>query len=149
MAQQRLLEEMDGLCVCLNLRRISRVVTRHYDEAYAAAGLRSTQAPILFFLMLNGETKMGVLADQLAMDKSTLSRNFTLLEDRGLVSRVALDGRTTGVSITAAGQQSLEAICAIWQQVQDQILKDVGLDDWMGTLAVLKSMAGENGQIGG
>lgn len=143
MTQQLLLEEMGNQCICLNLRRISRIVTRRYDDAYAAAGIRSTQAPILFILMLNGQTRMGVLADHLAMDKSTLSRNFTLLEDRGLVTRRAIDGRTTGVSITAAGQESLEAICSIWRQVQDEILKNVGMDNWMETLVVLRKIAGQ------
>jgi DNA-binding MarR family transcriptional regulator len=94
--------------------------------------------------MLNGETKMGDLADQLGMDKSTLSRNFTLLEDRGLVSRMALDGRTVGISITAAGQETLEDICSIWREVQDEVLKDVGMDNWMDALGVLKRMTGEN-----
>ncbi len=149
MPQQLLLEEMGRQCICLNLRRICRIVTRRYDDAYTATGIRSTQAPILFFLMLNGEMKMGLLADQLAMDKSTLSRNFTLLEDRGLVTRAAIDGRTTGISITAAGQESLEAISSIWRQVQDKILKDVGMDNWMEALAVLNRMTGENGQLAG
>ncbi|MCH8863101.1 MAG: winged helix-turn-helix transcriptional regulator [Proteobacteria bacterium] len=111
------IEEMREKCICLNLRPVTRLMTRRYDEAYASTALRSTQVPILFFLMLNGETQMDALGDEMAMDKSTLSRNFRLLEARGLVSRSDIDGRTVGASITAAGQAALEPVCDIWRDI--------------------------------
>lgn len=63
-------------CICLNLKQATRVMTRRCDEAYASTELRSTQIPILFFLMPDGEMQMGLLADEMTVDKSTLPRNF-------------------------------------------------------------------------
>lgn len=51
-------------------------MTRRCDEAYASTELRSTQIPILFFLMPDGEMQMGLLADEMTVDKSTLPSNF-------------------------------------------------------------------------
>lgn len=141
-AYEESLEAMRDQCICVNLRKVTRIVTRRYDEVYADAGVRSTQTALLSILMLRGETPMGVLADELGMDKSTLSRNFKLMETRGLVSRMAIDGRTTGASITAAGQEALEAASGLWRAVQDDILKNVGLEAWESALAVLNQLGG-------
>ena len=137
---QVFLEAMRDKCICVNLRRVTRSVTRCYDEAYAEAGVRSTQIALLSILMLNGEIPMGALAKEQAMDKSTLSRNFKLLEARGLVSRGSIDGRTVGASITADGQEVLEAISVRWKDVQDHILTNVGTEAWEGALSVLNKM---------
>lgn len=139
-AYEESLEVMRDQCICVNLRKVTRIVTRRYDEVYADAGVRSTQTALLSILMLNGETAMGVLADELGMDKSTLSRNFKLMETRGLVTRTAIDGRTTGVSITTAGQEALEAVSGLWREIQDDILKNVGLEAWEGALSVLNKL---------
>lgn len=140
MASSDTLEEMRERCVCLNLRRVTRLMTRLFDEAYASTGLRSTQAPILFFLLLDGETPMGMLAEKLAMDKSTLSRNFKLLEARGLVTRSSIDGRTIGASITSAGRKALQPVYGRWKTIQDDMVKNVGRESWLETLGVLRKM---------
>lgn len=139
-AYQESLKAMRDHCVCVNLRRITRIVTRRYDEVYSDADIRSTQTALLSILMLSGETPMGVLADDLGMDKSTFSRNFKLMEARGLVARSSIDGRTMGASITTAGQEALEAASELWQGIQDDILKHVGLESWEGALSVLNQI---------
>lgn len=141
-AYQESLRAMRDQCICVNLRKVTRIVTRRYDEAYADVGVRSTQTALLSILMLNGETRMRLLADELGMDKSTLSRNFKLMEARGLVARSDIDGRTVGASITTAGQEALEAVSERWQDVQDDILKDVGPEAWEGALSVLNKLGG-------
>lgn len=86
--------------------------------------------------------QMGMLADELAIDKSTLSRNFGVLEARGLVARSNIDGRTVSASITQSGEVALESICNIWKKTQDDMLSGVGKDSWLSALAVLRRMAG-------
>ena len=137
---QVFLETMRDKCICVNLRRVTRVMTRYYDEAYAETGVRSTQIAVLSLLMLNGETPLGSLAKEMAMDKSTLTRNFKLLEARGLVSRSSIDGRTVGASITTAGEEALESISGIWKGVQDHILINVGTEAWEHALSVLNEL---------
>lgn len=136
------LQEMRDQCICLNLRRVTRIVTRRYDAAYAGIGVRATQTALLSVLMAEGDIPMGTLADELGMEKSTLSRNFKIMEACGLVARTAIDGRTTGASITIAGQEALEAASDLWKEVQDDILKDVGMEAWEGALLVLNKLGG-------
>lgn len=128
------------MCVCLNLRKASRVVTRRYDRAFAKVGLRATQTPVLLSLSINGPLTLSELADELAMDVSTMSRNFSLLEGRGLVSRSQRDGRTLDVSITDAGTTLLAEALEGWSEVQAKTLAEIGPENWaviMGALAKL------------
>ena len=48
-------------CMCASLRRASRVLTQHYDEAMRPLGLRATQFTILQALSLVGEISQGRL----------------------------------------------------------------------------------------
>ncbi len=118
------------MCVCLNLRKAARIVTRRYDQAFAKVGLRATQTPVLLTLSINGSLTMTELANELGMEISTMSRNFGLLEARGLVTRMKRDGRTVQVSITAAGTEILAAALEGWDQVQDKTLAEIGPENW-------------------
>lgn len=121
-------EQMQELCICTNLRRATRLITREYDKAYAGTGIRSTQAPILTALMVHGKLSMTHLAETLGLDNSTLSRNFRILEEGGLVKRTALDGRTFGAEITEAGVQQMKAVSERWHKIQQQFVAALGGD---------------------
>ena len=131
------LHNLANNCVCLNLRKAARIITRRYDEAMAGTGLRSTQAPILMTLRLDGPMTMSELAGAMAMDNSTLSRNFKLLEVQGLVHRTPRDGRTVDVSVTDAGEQALDRALAGWVRIQEETVEAMGESKWGAVLDAL------------
>src|SRR5580693_4956238 len=72
-------------CACQNLRRLSRVVTRIYDQELRKAGLEITQFGLMTALGLVGEANQKRLSAGFAMDSTTLTRTMGLLRKQNLV----------------------------------------------------------------
>src|SRR5215216_4690522 len=70
------LREVARACACANLRKAARAVTQVFDEALAPSGLRATQFTLLVTSRLMGESTINELAEKMAMDRTTLSRNL-------------------------------------------------------------------------
>ena len=125
--------EMLAVCVCLRLRKASRLVTRTYDDFLRPVGLRSTQLPILAALSLTHSAPMSDLADQLVMDRTTLTRNLRPLKDRGLVELVAgEDRRTREVKLTIQGQAAVAKAIPLWDKAQGYAVEALGEGRWQG-----------------
>src|SRR5829696_8230036 len=97
------LREVARTCACANLRKAARAVTQLFDEALAPSDLRATQFTLLVTSRLTGESTINELAERMAMDRTTLSRNLKPLVRNGLLEvRPGEDGRTRLVRITSA-----------------------------------------------
>src|SRR5580693_2874767 len=70
-------------CTNLKLRRLDRVVTRHYDAYVAATGLKNTQYSLLSHAVLLGPIRPSDLARHMGLDASTLTRNLQPLVSQG------------------------------------------------------------------
>ncbi len=121
--EMQLCQDVRAMCACNQLRRSARTVTRLYDEAIAPSGLKVTQLPILVGLGSAGELPVTALAEALALDRTTLTRNLKVLEERALVSVVEDDGdaRVRLVSLTAEGGRVLAGALASWKGVQKSV----------------------------
>lgn len=115
--------KVSAVCACDQLRRASRELTRHYDAALAQSGLAATQLPILVTLGSKDELPITILADGLALDRTTLTRNLRILEVRGLVRVVAHedDARVHLAALTSEGARVLGEALERWEQVQARI----------------------------
>lgn len=119
--------EMMGSCACEGLRRAARAVTGRYQQALAGTGVRATQLPILVAAYQAGPVPVTSLANALAMERTTLTRNLRGLERDGLV-RVddAEDGRVRPVVITEKGVRALEKAISAWRQAQADVRSTFG-----------------------
>src|SRR5271169_5325297 len=72
-------------CNCFAVRSAARHVTQFYDQHLASSGLRTTQFSILSKLKRNGPMTINRLAEDMAMDRTTLGRNILPLERDGLI----------------------------------------------------------------
>src|SRR5256885_15141960 len=95
-------------CACQNLRRLSRVVTRIYDQELRKAGLEITQFGLLTALAATGEANQKRLSAGFAMDSTTLTRTLGLLLKQGWV-RVSRgqDRRERLFRLTQAGKRKM------------------------------------------
>ena len=119
--------EMLSVCVCLQLRKTSRTVTQVFDEMLRQTGLLSTQLPFLVTLSLSGPTTITSLAEQLAMDRTSVTRHLKPLERQGLITIAAgQDRRTREVSVTARGQKAVVKAIPLWEEAQSQVVKKLG-----------------------
>jgi len=116
-------------CFCLASRQAARKITRLYDSHMQGSGIRATQFTILSQLMLRGEMPIGKLAGLLGMERTTLSRNLTLLEGKGWISIGAGDDpRARMVAITTQGRGLVRRSFPFWSKAQAQIGKLLGAD---------------------
>jgi len=139
------LREVARACACANLRRAARAVTQVFDEALAPSGLRATQFTLLVTSRLMGESTINELAEKMAMDRTTLSRNLKPLVRSGLLEvRPGEDGRTRLVRITSAGERSLDEAYPLWQQAQQETVSALGEERYealLGDVAQAVSLA--------
>ncbi|MDR3043184.1 MAG: MarR family winged helix-turn-helix transcriptional regulator [Desulfovibrio sp.] len=116
-------------CVCNGLRRAARAVTRLYDGLLAPSGLRATQFSILVALEASGPIILGKLAERLVTERTTLTRNLSLLEARGLVhAETGKDQRQRYISITPKGREALNAALPHWEKAQSFLRGRLGED---------------------
>jgi DNA-binding MarR family transcriptional regulator len=107
-------------CTCTAIRRASRTITHHYDEALSESGLRNTQFTILATLMQTGPMAMTRLAAFLSLERTTLTRNLKpLLRDKLVESREEKDGRIRKIAITAKGAAKARGAFPLWKKAQD------------------------------
>jgi len=63
--------EMGRSCVCLNLRKASRMITQTYDEFLRPSGLRGTQFGLLMVVKGVGKVTVTKLAEWATMERTT------------------------------------------------------------------------------
>ena len=118
-------------CVCLNLRKASRIITQMYDDALKPSGLRSTQLPVLATLVSAGPMTVNSVAEELLMDRTSLSRLLRPLVTRGLIKMTpGQDRRTRELSITDRGREAVAAAIPMWDGVQDRVVERLGQNRW-------------------
>ncbi len=132
-----------SLCACGQLRRAAREITQHYDAAIAPSGLTVTQLPILVALGSKGDLPITILAEALALERTTLTRNLKILAVRGLVQIVEQedDARVRLASITAEGARVLGEALTRWERVHTELEDEFGpprLQHLSGELVALR-----------
>ena len=118
-------------CACSALRRASRAVTQHYERHFRGSGLRATQFTILATLAQTGPLSVSELANQLGLDRTTLSRNLRLIEEKGWIAELGHDDqRVRKMALTPQGMKKASTALAFWKQADtsvEPILRRFGL----------------------
>ena len=126
-------------CTCFGLRKAARAVTQMYDQALKPTGLRATQLSLLFSVERTGPRGMAELAEQLVMDRTTLTRNLKPLLDRGLLKSVeGSDRRRRPIAITAKGRAALAHALPYWREAQARMTGGLGRVRWGRLLGDLR-----------
>ncbi len=135
-------KQISAECVCLNTQRAARAVARRYDAAFRPIGLTSGQFSILAALNQQDAVSIGLLADILGLERTTLTRNLTPLEAMGLVRSQAdgADKRVRAVALTPAGHDKLRLAMPHWAAAQASSLAAAGAAHWPKTQATLQRL---------
>lgn len=118
-------------CTCRRLRMAARKVTRLYDDFLRPLNIRVTQFTVLTAIHRGSPSSISDLADWLAMERTTLTRNLHLLEKQGLV-HIGAEGfrRSRTLELTAAGEQILQQALPLWRQAQAALKEKTGTEGW-------------------
>jgi DNA-binding MarR family transcriptional regulator len=129
-------------CTGHGLRKAARALSRVYDEAMAPAGLRGTQFNLLVALSLAPEAPVAKVADELGLDRTTLTRNLGPLERDGLVESVAGDDRRVRrLRLTARGHDVLADALPRWEGAQRKVVAALGKTRWRELMDGLRAAA--------
>ncbi len=120
-------ERSDGHCTCAVLRRTARKVTQSYDRALRPAGIKLTQYSVLANIGRDDALSITELAERLAMDRTTLTRNLRPMERAGWI-KIGLgpNRRSRSVAITDAGRRVFETAFPLWQEAERRFRRGLG-----------------------
>ena len=118
-------------CACQNLRRVTRVVTRIYDQELSKAGLEITQFGLLTALSATEEANQKRLSAGFAMDSTTLTRTLGLLRRHGWVRvRPGKDRRERLFRLTQAGKRQMAEAQPYWERAEQRLRRELGDAGW-------------------
>lgn len=106
-------------CTCFRLRKLTRAMSRLYDQHLAHAGLKTTQYSVLVNAS-RAARPVAEMADLLGLDRTTLTRNLKPLIDAGWITlEPGSDSRQRIVTISDAGRAKVEEAYVAWRAAQD------------------------------
>jgi DNA-binding MarR family transcriptional regulator len=143
------LQNVASDCSASKLRRASREMSRFYDEILEPSGLRGTQFSLLVALSLTGGAPLLRLAEELNLDRSTMTRNLAPLERDGLITSVpGPDRRVRLVTLTERGRRALATALPLWERAQRRVLHALGARHLRELDAVLRATADLQAPLG-
>jgi DNA-binding MarR family transcriptional regulator len=112
--------EVRDACFCLTVQRTARALARRYDDALRPVGLTNGQFSLMMALNRPEPASIGMIAELLGMDRTTLTANLKPLARRRLVKVTidAADRRSRRMILTRAGRLLLAEAMPIWQRMQ-------------------------------
>ncbi|MCH9036560.1 MAG: MarR family transcriptional regulator, partial [Chloroflexi bacterium] len=91
-----------------------------------------TQLSVLVPISLNSPITITHLAEELVMDRTSLSRLLRPLEKSGLVRIVSgEDQRTREVTLTAKVKETIAKAIPFWGRAQAHIVQEMGEERWL------------------
>lgn len=130
-----------AMCTSSNLRKAARAVTQFYDDSLKSSGLKSTQFSLLAAASVAGTMPITRLAEEMAMDRTTLTRNLKPLETEGLLQiEPGEDRRVRNVTVTPEGEAALERAAPMWRAAQTRMIDKLGDERWGDLLRQLQNV---------
>lgn len=114
-------------CTHDKLRRLMRRLSQHYDHRLRPVGLKTTQYALLARVVALGPIRPVDLAEAMAVDASTLTRNLKPLAEAGwLVQAAGSDARSRLIHATDAGRAKLAEARVPWRAAQNALADTLG-----------------------
>jgi MarR family transcriptional regulator, transcriptional regulator for hemolysin len=134
----------------LQLTQASRVVSRAFDDALAAAGGSLPIWLVLLSLKTQNLASQRELAEAMGIREATLTHHLTAMESAGLVSRRrdAANRRVQVVELTAAGDQMFGQLVAVALSFDKRLRHGVSAAEVTALEDVLARLAANVGEPG-
>jgi DNA-binding MarR family transcriptional regulator len=118
-------------CVCATFRKATRALTLLYDAYLRPAGLRVTQYSLLKNVLAREPVSVNQLAEATVTDRTTLTRNLRVLQQRGLIRiQEGADRRSREVTVTPRGRAAVSKATPCWERAQAHVVGQVGAEHW-------------------
>ena len=131
-------------CHCFNLRRATLVLTAFYDQHLKSADVTSQQFAVLRHIKHLGPVSITELSEWMGLDRTTLSRNLTLLERRGLLTTQPSHGRQKLMMLTSKGKKAFVSAMTRWEQAQKELEERLGMEQVEQLEKILEELLNAN-----
>lgn len=116
----------DDVCVAMRVRRLSRILTRAYDEALREVGLTVPQFTLLKAASAQEPVSPAQIGRKLDLEKSTLSRTLGKMIDRGWLDEHRGEDGGKVIVTTTFGRKTLDQALPVWSEVQARASQQLG-----------------------
>jgi len=118
------------VCYCINLRRLSNLITYKYDRHLEEINLSVNQYSLLVNINQLGICSVSDLAIYVGLERTTLVRTLKPLFDKELIEDISeTTQRNRQIKITQKGKEVLEKGKPLWKQAQKEIEDKIGKDN--------------------
>ena len=120
-------ETATAACIAQRVRRMSRIITRVYDDSLRPLGITASQFTLLTQLAQRDGVTASEIGHGLDIEKSTLSRNLKRLLALNLIKMDPPAGRRgRGLHLTVTGDSTIVSAYPVWQEAQSRALAVMG-----------------------
>ena len=117
-------------CFCFCSRRTANVVTTYYDAAIKSTGITTPQLALLTGIRKLEAPSISQLAQEVRLQKSTLTRNLRPLIAAGyVIVGAGKNRRDVALLLTPEGDAVIERAKPLWLQAQRDMVAALGGED--------------------
>ncbi|WP_240229617.1 MarR family winged helix-turn-helix transcriptional regulator [Devosia lacusdianchii] len=129
-------------CLVLNTRMAARAITRRADRKLRPFGVTAAQFTIMTSLQSRPGLSVTEMAESIAMDRTTLSRNLDLLETKGVVASTR-PSRANGrvCALTDAGRELVAQMLPVWRASQAELRETLVRPDFAVVITALQQLS--------
>ena len=127
-------------CLYFNSNALVRRINKKWEQAYEKTGLSPAHAYLLRLVLEKGELSQKQIAEELQLEKSTVTRFVTTLEDRGLIGREKI-GREQIIRPSAAAKKMKQQLNRIGDKLYQELQHMLGDTELKQMVSRVKSMS--------
>ena len=117
-------------CFCTSARGLANRWTQLYDHRLKSTGLKVTQYSVVKKIVNRPNITVSELATDCQLDRTTLTRNLSVLEKKGWIDVIeGLDRRQKHVRLKPEKEDAFVSARRIWEQTQNELSELVNLDN--------------------
>jgi len=112
------------LCIARKILKCSRIITKIFRKYIQPFGVTYSQVSMLFLVAKKGKISQQQIADDLVLEKSTVSRNLQrLLDNEFLIKESRFE-----ITISNKGKSLLEEIVPEWDKAMAETRDAIGAE---------------------
>ena len=116
----------DDMCFAMRARRLSRLLTRRYEDELRESGLTVPQFTLLAAIIKHEPIAPADLGRRLDLEKSTLSRTVAKMIENGWLKEGYENEGRKGLATTGPGRERLRQAASLWRAIQARAIETFG-----------------------
>ncbi|MBW2590216.1 MAG: MarR family transcriptional regulator [Deltaproteobacteria bacterium] len=129
-------------CICFQLGRLTRKITRYYRDKISAFGLTHGQFFMLVAIFEEESLLPSQLAEKTALDRPTTTGLLDRLERDGWVERQpdSKDRRALRIHLSPKAEKNRNSILSIFDEINSQFVNRYSKEEWRQLQSLLQKL---------